>query len=229
MDKFGNITRFKIHDLVHDLAQSIMEEECHCIKDDAGATNLSVRTRHLSFYGSEGFFGRDSIHLQQVKSSKTYFTGIQYDDHLTLNDLLKCHSLRVLSLMSQGMLSSSIGHLKHLRSLFILAPEMGELTSLRTLNIYIVLDKKGFLLEELGSLNLKGELYIKHLERVTSVMDAKEANLAAKNLNDFGLSWERNEGSRSQKNVEQILEELQPHAQLKTLIVTGYMGVQFPK
>ncbi|KAF7809253.1 putative disease resistance protein RGA3 [Senna tora] len=284
-DKFGNILLFKMHDLIHDLAQSIMEEECSYITNDNGGTNVSERTRHLSFYGSKEVVGWDSMLLHQIKSLKTYITPIHYgDQYLTPHELLKCYSLRVLVFMGQEMLSPSIGNLKHLRylnlsngtfvllpdsictlwnlqilnlencylltmlpanlkhlkalrhlyldqcrSLFILAPEMGQLTSLRTLNVYIVEYRKGFQLEELGSLNLKGELQIKHLEKVTSVMDAKAANLMNKNLNNLWLSWETNEGSRLQGNAEQILEVLQPHTQLKTLSVIGYMGVQFPQ
>ena len=40
-------------------------------------------------------------------------------------------------------------------------------------------------------LNLRGELCIEHLERVRNLMDAKEANLVAKqNLNRIVLNWE---------------------------------------
>lgn len=106
---------------------------------------------------------------------------------------------------------------------------MGQLASLKTLNLYIVGEQKGFLLAELGRLNLKGKLHIKNMERVTSEKDANEANLAGKNLNHLLLSWERNEVSQLQENVEQILEVLHPHTQLKTLSVQGYRGSHFPQ
>ncbi|KAI9073419.1 hypothetical protein K1719_044604 [Acacia pycnantha] len=60
-------------------------------------------------------------------------------------------------------------------------------------------------------------------------MDAKEANLADKHLNELALSWERNEKSQSQENDEHILEDLQPHSQLKSLLIRGYFGTQFPQ
>jgi hypothetical protein len=88
-----------------------------------------------------------------------------------------------------------------------------KLTSLKTLTLYIVGKKKGFLLEELGQLNLKGDLYIRHLERVKSVMNAKEANMSSKNFKQLRLSWERDEESNLQENVEEILEVLQPQTQ----------------
>lgn len=40
MDEFGNIINFKVHNLVHDLAQSITEEVC-CITNDNGLPNMS--------------------------------------------------------------------------------------------------------------------------------------------------------------------------------------------
>ncbi|MCI34287.1 disease resistance protein, partial [Trifolium medium] len=69
-------------------------------------------------------------------------------------------------------------------------------------------------------MNLKGDLYIKHLERVKSVMSAKEANMSSKHINNLQLSWEGNEESQLQKNVEEILEVLQPQTQqLESLAV----------
>lgn len=96
------------------------------------------------------------------------------------------------------------------------------MTSLRTLSMYVVGKKEGLLLAELEQLNLRGDLYIKHLERVKSVMDAKEANMSSKHLNQLLLSWDRNEEFVSQENVEEILEALQPLTQqLQSLGVGG--------
>ncbi|KAI9073425.1 hypothetical protein K1719_044610 [Acacia pycnantha] len=82
---------------------------------------------------------------------------------------------------------------------------------------------------ELRNLKLEGSLHIRHLERVRSLTDAKEANLADKHLNELVLSWERNEESQSEENDEHILEDLQPHSQLKSLLIGGYFGTQFPR
>ncbi|WJX57144.1 hypothetical protein P8452_42732 [Trifolium repens] len=120
--------------------------------------------------------------------------------------------------------------LKFCKKISTLPPHIGKLTSLRNLSIYVVGHKRGFLLEELGQLNLKGELHIKHLERVKSVTDAKEANMFSKHLNLLWLSWERIEDSQLQENVKQILEVLQPHTHhLQELGVEGYTGVHFPQ
>ncbi|KAK7359118.1 hypothetical protein VNO77_01064 [Canavalia gladiata] len=284
IDKFGKITSFKIHDLVHDLAQSVTEEVCY-ITDENVQISWPERIRHLSISCRGSFDQPYSMQFHLVKSLKTcIMPNYDYADQLSPH-ILKCHSLRVLYMMRLEKLSSSIGHLKHLRylnlssgffktlpkslcrlwnlqilkledchylqklphhlkclkslqhlclrnciSLSSLPPKIGELTSLRTLNTYFVGKKRGFLLAELGCLNLKGELHIKNLERVKSVVDAKNANMANKYLTDLQLTWGRNEESELQEDVEQILEMLQPHTQhLQTLCVEGYTGGHFPQ
>ncbi|XP_028754373.1 putative disease resistance protein RGA3 [Neltuma alba] len=106
---------------------------------------------------------------------------------------------------------------------------MRQLICLKTLSAYIVGEQEGFLLEEVGNLKLEGTLHIEHLERVKSMTDAKKANLADKRLNELELSWERNEQSQLQENEEKILEALEPHAQLKSLVARGYLGTQLPQ
>ena len=104
------------------------------------------------------------------------------------------------------------------------------LASLTTLTLYVVGKKRGFLLAELRQMNLKGDLCIKHLERVKSVMSAKEANMSSKHVSNLQLQWERNEDSQLQENVEEIIEMLQPQTQqLQRLTVVGYTGAYFPQ
>ncbi|XP_003599016.3 putative disease resistance protein RGA3 isoform X1 [Medicago truncatula] len=323
-DEFGKIIYFKMHDLVHDLAQSISEEVC-CVTNDNGMPSMSERTRHLSNYRLKSFNEVDSVQvcfcisitcsrshdattniqcmfdlcpriqdakaktlsiwLPAAKSLKTCIMEVSADDDQLSPYILKCYSLRALDFERRKKLSSSIGRLKYLRylnlsngdfqtlpeslcklknlqminldycqslqklpnslvqlkalirlslracrSLSNFPPHIGKMASLRTLSMYVVGKKRGLLLAELEQLNLKGDLYIKHLERVKCVMDAKEANMSSKHLNQLLLSWERNEESVSQENVEEILEALQPLTQkLQSLGVAGYTGEQFPQ
>ncbi|XP_028754370.1 putative disease resistance protein RGA1 [Neltuma alba] len=284
MDEFDYDTWFKIHDLVHDLAQSVMGEECYSGTFESGP--LSERIHHLSIDDIDKFRNIWSSHLNKVKSLKTFIMLKDY--YSTANTccdrLLKCYHLRALDLRFLNEVSSSIDQLKHLRylnlskgeftmlpdsictlwnlqilnlnhcrflkklpnqlkclkslrhlhlnwcwSLSRLAPEMRQLTCLKTLSAYIVGVQEGFLLEEVGNLKLEGTLSIKRLERVTSETDAKKAKLADKRLNDLELYWRRNEQSQLQENEEKILEALQPHKQLKSLVVEGYLGTQLPQ
>jgi Leucine-rich repeat (LRR) protein len=323
IDEFGKIIYFKMHDLVHDLAQSISEEVC-CITNDNGMPSMSERTRHLSIYRLKSFHEvlvcscvfkpfitcsrsqvattniRCMFDVRRIQDAKTKTLSIWLPDAKSLKTctmqaggeddqlspyILKCYSLRALDIERIKKLSSSIGHLKYLRylnlsksdfqtlpesicklwnlqimnldycqrlqklpndlvhlkalirlslrfcrSLSSLPPHIGKMTSLRSLSMYVVGKKKGLLLGELEQLKLKGDLYIKHLESVKSVMDVKEANMPSKHLNQLLLSWERNEESQSQENTEEILEALQPLIQeLQSLGVRGYTGERFPQ
>jgi len=279
-DEFGQIAYFKMHDLVHDLSQSITEEVCH-ITNDSGVPSMSERIRHLSICRRDYFGKIGLIRLHNVESLKTC---INYDDQLSPH-ILRCYSLRVLDFERKEKLSSSIGRLKYLRylnlswgnfktlpeslctlwnsqilkldscqnlqklpnslvhlkalqhlylrgciSLSSLPSHVRMLASLRTLTLYVVGKKKGFLLAELGQMNLQGDLHIEHLERVKSVMNAAEANMSSKCVEKLELSWDRNEESQLQENVEEILEVLQPQTQqLRILGVRGYTGSCFPE
>ncbi|KAG4906758.1 hypothetical protein JHK82_055405 [Glycine max] len=54
--------------------------------------------------------------------------------------------------------------------------------------------------------------------------------MSSKQLNQLWLTWNENEESKFQENVEEILEVLQPNAhQLESLRVGGYKVVHFPQ
>jgi len=279
-DEFGKVKSFKMHDLVHDLAQFVAEEVC-CLTDEDSVFVLFERKRvyHLSDYR----WWLHSTQLHQIKSLRTYVDSRTTDELST--DVLKCYSLRLLHLSRWKELSSSIGNLKHLRylnlsygefktlpesickllnlqmlkldycyslqklpdslvrlkalqelslkncrSLSRLPPYIGKLNSLRSLSMYFVDKETGFLMTELGPLKLKRELHIKHLERVKSVNDAKEANMSSKQLNKLTLTWGRFREGKLEGNAEEVLEVLQPCSEtLKSLRVEGYQGARFPE
>ncbi|MED6162552.1 hypothetical protein PIB30_071573 [Stylosanthes scabra] len=283
-DVYGNIKYFKMHDLIHDLAQSVTSE-VSCVTHRNGITTVPRGTRHLSI---ELCRKEEAIGLHQVRSLKSYLGPSYYDSfgrYLPL-DVLKCYSLRVLQHMSLNHLPASIADLKYLRYLNIsrgnfktlpesicklrnlqvlnlescyfletlpaclkqlkalqhlyltgcnellsIPPSIGELTSLTTLSIFVLGKGTGSHLREMGTLKLKGVLYIKRLERVTSVADAEKANMGDKQLHHLLLSWGRVEESRLQaKDVERVLEVLQPSMhELQSLHLGGYPGVQFPQ
>ncbi|MED6159104.1 hypothetical protein PIB30_039252 [Stylosanthes scabra] len=285
-DEVGKIKSFKMHDLIHDLAQSVTQEIC-CITDDNGINSVPRVTRHLSIYSEEFLEKENTIGLHQVRSLKSYLIPRNYYVRQFLPlDVLKCYSLRVLQCMMLNHLPASIGDLKYLRylnifkgkfktlpesicklrnlqvlnldfchdletlpaclkqlkalqhlylrecfSLLSMPPSIGELASLRTLSIFVANKGRGYGLKELGTLKLKGELHIKHLENVTNVADAEEANMGEKDLLRIHLSWDGVEESSLQgKDVDQVLEVLQTSTHhLQILQVDRYPGVQFPQ
>lgn len=168
------------------------------------------------------------------------YLSLSYDEFKTLPESLcklwnlhilkldSCHSLQ--NLPNNLVLLKALKHLslKYCYSLSRLSPNIMMLASLKTLTLYVVGKKRGHLLAEIGQLNLECDLYIKHLDRVKSVMNAKETNMSSKDVNNLQLSWERNEESQLQENVEEILKVLQPQIQqLQSLSVKGYTGAYF--
>ncbi|XP_039683088.1 putative disease resistance protein RGA4 isoform X2 [Medicago truncatula] len=275
-DLVGNIT-FKMHDLVHDLAQSIMGEECVSC-DVSKLTNLPIRVHHISLCDNKS---KDDymIPFQKVDSLRTFLEYTRPCKNLdaflsstplralcissyqlsSLKNLIhlrylvlygsdittlpasfcKLQKLQTLKLLSCYFLSSfpkQFTKLQDLRHLIIKSCpslkstpfKIGELTSLQTLNYFIVGLETGFGLAELHNLQLGGKLYIKGLENVSIEEDARKANLIGKkDLNRLYLSWDHSKVSGV--HAERVLEALEPHSGLKHIGVDGYMGTQFPR
>ncbi|EHA8591259.1 disease resistance protein RGA2-like [Cocos nucifera] len=109
------ITTCKLHDLMHDLAQSIMGNECLSTLDPATLENISRKTRHL---GSFLYFFQSNVdHNISLKNYPNIRTLVC--QATVTADSSKPRSLRALGLprTSISRLPISIGFLKHLRYL----------------------------------------------------------------------------------------------------------------
>ncbi|KAK2430463.1 putative disease resistance protein RGA1 [Trifolium repens] len=271
---------FKMHDLVHDLAQSLMGQECMYL-ENANITSLSKNTHHISF-GYEHWFLLDKGAFKKAESLRTFFQlekhfpGLEYFPtnrslrvlctfrvsslgslihlrYLELNfldtktlpgsicNLQKLEILKIRYCFKLSCLPKRLACLQNLRHLVIegchslsrLFPNIGKLSCLRTLSSYIVSLEKGNSLAELRDLNLRGVLSIKDLNNVGSLSEAQEANLMCKkDLQELCLSWKITSGTEITKtptiNVEQVLEVLQPHSNLNSLVICDYEGLYLP-
>ncbi|GLU11753.1 hypothetical protein SLE2022_284770 [Rubroshorea leprosula] len=108
--------------------------------------------------------------------------------------------------------------------------EIGHLTSLQTLPLFVVGKEKGYRIEELGCLSqLRGELDIQKLEDVGSKSEATKANLEEKKiLQGLKFTWCAEREANNNINYEEVLEGLQPHPNLKSLVIWNYQGKNFP-
>ncbi|RVW24512.1 putative disease resistance RPP13-like protein 1 [Vitis vinifera] len=106
---------------------------------------------------------------------------------------------------------------------------MGQLKSLQKLSNYIVGKQSGTRVGELRELShIGGSLVIQELQNVVDAKDASKANLVGwQNLDELELEWNR--GSNVEQNgADIVLNNLQPHSNLKRLTIYGYGGSRFP-
>ncbi|CAN4119260.1 unnamed protein product [Withania somnifera] len=84
-------------------------------------------------------------------------------------------------------------------------------------------------MEDLGKLhNLYGSLSILELQNVLDRKEALKAKTREKNhVEMLSLEWSESIADNSQTERD-ILDELQPHTNIKELKITGYRGTQFP-
>jgi hypothetical protein len=106
--------------------------------------------------------------------------------------------------------------------------QMSKLIMLQKLTDFFLGKQSGSNLKELGKLvNLRGTLSIWDLQNTLSVQDALEADLKSKkHLEKLRFSWDGRTGDSQRERV--ILEKLEPHSNVKSLVICGYGGRLFP-
>ncbi|KAA8547764.1 hypothetical protein F0562_004193 [Nyssa sinensis] len=161
--------------------------------------------------------------LKSVPESTTCLQNLQT---FKLNS---CHSLGMLPKGTRYMRNLRFLDIRGCHSLICMPAGMGQLTRLQTLSVFIVGQEHGCQICELKELNLEGELRIKELDNVRNSKDAKSANLTRKrNILSLSLYWSDSNKDNLPKNVEEVLDGLQPHSNLKKLSIHSYQGSRFP-
>ncbi|GKV01146.1 hypothetical protein SLEP1_g13726 [Rubroshorea leprosula] len=150
----------------------------------------------------------------------------------------KLYNLHTLKLMWCNHLEKGPNDMRNfvsLRHLYFsseknMPKEIGHLTSLQTLPLFVVGREKGYRIEELGCLSqLRGKLAIQKLEAVGSKSEASKAKLKEKKkLQGLKLTWHAEREVNNNINDEEVLEGLQPHPNLKSLVIWNYQGRNFP-
>ncbi|XP_010088666.2 putative disease resistance protein RGA3, partial [Morus notabilis] len=129
-DSFDDISSFRMHDLVHDLAQSIVEDECRIVEvdDNTHLINLSKRVRHLTLSTSR----EKIIDIPCAESLRTFMVlsdGTFYGDYNLKFSSLRAFDAKYIWLSTP--LPALLSNLKHLRNL----KHLCNLKHLRYLNL----------------------------------------------------------------------------------------------
>ncbi|XP_023903251.2 putative disease resistance protein RGA3 [Quercus suber] len=122
----GMYTKFKMHDLIHDLALSVSKSECTLV--DSNANNVNEKVRHLSFsFANVSFFRENLSTLVRANKIRTFIlacdprVGVRETvEESTLKTLISSFRyLRALDLhgLKINILSNIIGTLMHLKYL----------------------------------------------------------------------------------------------------------------
>ncbi|KAH0645727.1 hypothetical protein KY284_033611 [Solanum tuberosum] len=146
-----------------------------------------------------------------------------------------CSSLRKLpeemaTMISLRHIYCNYHYQSEIHDQFQMPLNMGQLTSLQTLQFFYIGLDKGRRIEELGRLeNLRGTLTIDRLQLVGNKEEARTACLQEKpNIYKLAYLWSHDESEGHEINDEHVLDGLQPHPNLKTLSVVDYLGTKFP-
>ncbi|CDP20975.1 unnamed protein product [Coffea canephora] len=228
---------YKMHDMVHDVAKSIMSKSTKFINSETASGDNSNQVRCLVINS----FGEDAKNLFESRSNLLH-TLFLSQGSLSDDMLMKLKNLHVLNLSGKENqnLPISIGKLIHLRYINFersrsqtLPKSVSKLYNLETLRLrdfYLKVLPKGMCdlisLRHLHYYTTNEEFQMPlEMGRLTCLQTLEFFNA---NLFRLELKWAYNrEGDNY--NDEDVLDGLRPHPNLEELVICNFMGDQFPR
>ncbi|KAJ9687557.1 hypothetical protein PVL29_016159 [Vitis rotundifolia] len=204
--------------------------------------DILPKMRYLRVLSLRGYFIRDLpnsigklIYLRYLDLSYTRIKKLSD----SVCNLYNLQTMILLGCDDLNELPSRIDKLINLRHLNFprhqlseMPSHIGQLKSLQQLTKFIVGQKSGLRIGELGELSdIRGTLDISNMENVACAKDALQANMKDKeHLDELALNWsyEIADGVIQSGVFDHILNSLQPHPNLKQFKITNYPGVIFP-
>ncbi|XP_048546431.1 disease resistance protein RGA2-like [Triticum urartu] len=140
--------------------------------------------------------------------------------------LTNCYKLRLLPEGMARLRKLIYLYLSGCHSLKRMSPNFGALNNLQILTRFVVDTGDGLGIEELKELqHLSNRLELLNLSKIKSGENAKEANLSQKqNLSELLFSW-GHEIDDEPRDVEEVLQCLEPHSNIQKLEIYGYHGL----
>ncbi|XP_058108862.1 disease resistance protein RGA2-like [Magnolia sinica] len=233
-----NIRRCKMHDLVHDLAQFVAGSNCSVVEIGKQALSMNINNVHhslLIFSHEAGDETNEADEMASILATRHKAQKLQtllikstnsWGHHRVSQNLfqrLRC--IRALDFESY----------QHWEIAYISGTGIGRLTGLRTLTNFVVgVGDEECKCEELKHLNyLQGRLQITGLKNVRSRDEAREAELYnMQNLHALFFKYNDDDAELLDdevKRMEDVLEILQPHTNLKEFEIYDYKVSKLPK
>jgi len=168
------------------------------------------------------------IHLRSLDLSNTDIETLPDSMCLLCNLLV----LKLNSCLYLKELPMTFHELTNLRCLELMGTTLRKAPVLlgKLKNLQVWMNSFDFSIQQLGELDLHGELSIMNLQKIVNPCETLAADLKNKtNLVGLCLEWKLNLNNDDSIKEREVLENLHPPRHLNHLSIDGYSGTQFPR